>query len=94
MGRSKLKVALAAQKGTDFKKLREQKKFKAALKEKNSKKVVADEEEEEEEEEEEDDDEDDDEDEEEEDDDEDEEDAKDLGVCLQLPSITTCCEPN
>ncbi|CAK7202383.1 rRNA-processing protein EBP2 [Sporothrix eucalyptigena] len=37
MGRSKLKVALAAHKGTDFKKLKEKKKYKAALKEKSNK---------------------------------------------------------
>ncbi|CAK7269664.1 rRNA-processing protein EBP2 [Sporothrix epigloea] len=37
MGRSKLKVALAAEKGTDFKKLKEKKKYKAALKEKSKK---------------------------------------------------------
>lgn len=37
MGRSKLRVALAAEKGTDFKKLKEKKKYKAALKEKAKK---------------------------------------------------------
>ncbi|CAK7224039.1 rRNA-processing protein EBP2 [Sporothrix curviconia] len=37
MGRSKLKVALAAHKGTDFQKLKEKKKYKAALKEKSKK---------------------------------------------------------
>ncbi|KJR83764.1 rRNA-processing protein EBP2 [Sporothrix schenckii 1099-18] len=37
MGRSKLRVALAAEKGTDFKKLKEKKKYKAHLKEKAKK---------------------------------------------------------